>query len=278
MHDSILNHKNAKYLWWQLVIILAGIVSYVYVEYGFHPEVSFWFDYLSGGLGALIILWLTYYSKRKRSYKSRLGTTRGWLSAHVYIGLSLIVLVTLHTRFDFHWNIHLLAYILMLLVILIGILGVFLYFYYPKIITANAAQTTKQQRLKRIQELDKQCLSVASSIDEHTHSLVLNSIQQSTIGGGTWQQLTAGLHPHKQQEAIIQSISDRMSTNQDAQISSKLRQMLDLLTRRKDIYNRIQNEIRYTARMTVWLYIHIILTYALLAALLVHVITVFMYW
>ena len=42
-------------------------------------------------------------------------------------GLSLIVIVTLHTGFQFGWNVHTLAYGLMLLVIVSGIFGIVVY-------------------------------------------------------------------------------------------------------------------------------------------------------
>jgi len=47
---------------------------------------------------------------------------------------------------------------------------------------------------------------------------------------------------------------------------------------RKELVERINLDIRLHARMQIWLYLHVPLTLALLAALLTHVISVFLYW
>jgi len=54
---------------------------------------------------------------RKRRCCSGTGSLQGWTSSHVYIGTSLLVIVTLHTAFEFGWNVHTAAYALMVLVI-----------------------------------------------------------------------------------------------------------------------------------------------------------------
>ena len=59
---------------------------------GHEVELSF------GTVGALLIAWLLWYGVRKRSYAAT-GNLEGWLSAHVYLGTALVVIVTLHTGF-----------------------------------------------------------------------------------------------------------------------------------------------------------------------------------
>ena len=44
----------------------------------------------------LLILWLLWYGVRKRRYASTSGTVQGWLSAHVYLGTALVVIVGDH--------------------------------------------------------------------------------------------------------------------------------------------------------------------------------------
>lgn len=57
-----------------------------------------------------------------------------------------------------------------------------------------------------------------------------------------------------------------------------LQKLLDTLAKRNALLDRVNRDITLRARLAVWLYIHVPLTIALLAALLVHVLAVFMYW
>jgi len=54
-----------------------------------------WLGYTLGSIGALLILWLMFFGYRKRTYNNNVGTLRGRLSAHVYLGTCLIFLATL---------------------------------------------------------------------------------------------------------------------------------------------------------------------------------------
>ena len=69
-------------------------------------------------------------------------TLQGWLSSHVYLGGSLVVLATLHTGFQFGFNVHTLSYFLMMLVILSGVYGTYVYLYLPRLITENLGEDT----------------------------------------------------------------------------------------------------------------------------------------
>jgi hypothetical protein len=72
---------------------------------------------------------------------------KAWTSAHVYLGLSLVVVGTLHTGFQFGWNVHTLAYVLMMLVILSGVWGISVYASLPAKLAGNRRGMTKGQML-----------------------------------------------------------------------------------------------------------------------------------
>jgi len=60
----------------------------------------------------------------------------------VYLGASLLVIATLHAAFQVGWNVHTLAYALMVVVILSGFYGVYAYLRYPPRITDTLGEHT----------------------------------------------------------------------------------------------------------------------------------------
>ena len=117
MHTSFLRHAGFRDLWIAILVCAACIVAYVIHDPIDGPNGGTWLGYTLGGLGAFIIFLLSWFGVRKRRFKSRLGTVKGWLSVHVWLGLSLVIIGTLHTGFQFGWNLHTLAYVLMMIVI-----------------------------------------------------------------------------------------------------------------------------------------------------------------
>src|SRR3546814_8954238 len=97
---------------------------------------------------------------------------KAWTSAHVYLGLSLIVIGTWHTGFQLGWNVHTLAWALMMLVILSGLYGVIAYATLPAILSGlygviayatlpaalsnNRDEMTQMQMLEAIRAFDRQ--------------------------------------------------------------------------------------------------------------------------
>ena len=112
-----------------------------------------------------LIVWLACLGVRKRLITQGHYSLKAWVSAHVYLGLSLTVLATLHTGFQFGWNIHTLAYALMMLVIASGALGVWAYATLPQRLHGNRGETTRKQMLDALASLDAQLHESAQPLD-----------------------------------------------------------------------------------------------------------------
>jgi hypothetical protein len=297
MHDSILDYRGYRYLWVALILSIASIVAYLWHDPIGVPNGGSWLGYTLGTIGALLILWLLWFGIRKRRYSGGSGTARGWLSAHVYLGTTLILIAFLHAGFQVGWNIHTLALVLMLLVIFSGFFGVYAYLRYPSLMTRNRADSTRDAMLAEIRELDQQTLQIADKVDKSIHDAILSSIQHTQLGGGVWSQLRArddsGLALAKLKDAVVKSDSGAQSSksgqtmvmmvdflaNQatDSQ-SENLRRLIDLVSRKRALATRVARDIQLQALMEIWLYIHVPLSLGLLGALTAHVLAVFFYW
>ena len=130
------------------------------------PYGGTWLGYALGTIGALLIVWLLWFGVRKRRYASRAGTVQGWLSAHVYLGTALLVVATLHTGFQLGWNVHTLAYLLMVATVASGFYGAYIYLSVPGLMTANRGDETLDAMLLKIADLDREIREKALSLPD----------------------------------------------------------------------------------------------------------------
>jgi multisubunit Na+/H+ antiporter MnhG subunit len=301
LHESFLRHKNYRWLKAASVLVLASLLAYGFNNERGGPNGGTWLGYGLGTLGALLILWLTWLGVRKRRYKAS-STVKGWTSAHVYLGLALIFVATLHTGFQFGWNIHTLAYALMMLVIASGIYGMVVYARYPREITSARAGGNRDLWINEVLDLSDQALKLADGISPEVHRNVVASNQRVTLGGGFWAQLWGIKAPPRQEFSLLEKNLDERKTriseklmqttsgktvmfmasqlvkSKDEVVAERLQQLLDVLARRNELVVRINRDINIHARLQIWLYLHVPLTFALLAALGSHVVSVFFYW
>lgn len=301
MHASLLTHARYRYFWIALALSFSALAAYLWhTPEGAPPNGGTWLGYTLGTIGALLIFWLTWFGVRKRRYGRGTGTAVGWLSAHVYLGTSLILIVFLHAGFQVGWNVHTLALVLMLLVIFSGFFGVYAYLRYPAMMTRNRENATRDAMLDEIVELDQNALTLADAVDPKIHAVVLRSTERTRLGGGVWAQLTArddsdaalsslraaasardkelkqkGKGEARTMVAMVDFLSSETSSDKQ---SEALRKLIDLLTRKKSLAGRVARDIQLQALMEIWLYVHVPLSIGLLAALVAHIVSVFFYW
>ncbi len=205
------------------------------------------------------------------------GSLLGWLSAHVYLGTALIVLVTLHSGLHFGLNIHTLAYLLVLLVIVSGFFGVYAYLNYPRLITRNMGESSLETILIKIAELDEQSRVKALSFPDDINNLVLKSRQQTRIGGNLLQQLRGGQNNCPTRLAVqkIHQLGQKFIHDEQSQ---RLLDLYSVLLHKEKLVAQARTEIALKARLSFWLYLHLPLSIGLVAAILSHIVSVLFYW
>ena len=267
-HVSFLKHRRFRWLWIALALSGASIAGYLMIDHDPRPNGGTWYGYTLGTIGLLLILWLSLLGVRKRRINPGVWSLKAWTSAHVYLGLSLIVVGTLHTGFQLGWNVHTLAYVLMLLVIVTGIYGVVVYATLPASLSANRKEMTRAQMLDALTAIDRQLESAAQPLPRAESDLVIAALGQDVFTGGALARLT-GSYPGCATAKALKG----MSTASEAEA-----RVVALLEKRREQLAQIRGALRIRAMLEIWLFVHIPLTIALIAALTAHVVSVFYYW
>jgi hypothetical protein len=276
-HESFLVYARFRFL--KIAVgasVLAAILYAADKPYGSRYGGS-WAGWTLGTVAALLVGWLTWFGYRKRAYLKPGTDLVGWLSAHVYLGLALLVIATLHTGFHFGWNIHTLAYGLMCLVIASGLFGVFCYVRYPQRMTDNRHGLTMRQMLARIAGLDDELRQAALGVDDATAAVVQRAVATTAIGGSLRRQLS-GRYPDCATAAALAQFARADLLDTATEAAPAQRRIRMLLEEKMLMLGRARRDVGYQAMMEVWLYFHVPLTFALLAALVAHIVAVFYLW
>ena len=292
MHESLLAFNRRRYLWVSLLISALALFAYWINDPQEPPNGGTPLGYTLGTIGALMILWFTFFGVRKRRYSSTLGTVQGWLSAHVYLGIALVIIVLLHTGFQFGFNVHTLALILMVLVVASGLYGVIVYIRYPERLSENRDGANRSELVGQLGDIDRRSKRVAENLPQEFQELVSSGISRTLLGGSVWARLRG--HDRSQivlkrgndfevvanpgQEAALDWFAEQQSRSGDPEAAAKIGELSALVRNKRRLLKKLNEDMRLQATIEVWLYAHVPLTAGLLVALVVHIITVFMYW
>jgi hypothetical protein len=273
-HEGFLSYGNYRWLWIALALCAVSIAAYLMIDAEPRPRGGTMYGYTLGTIGALLIVWLALFGIRKRAITTGVYSLKAWLSAHVYLGLSLLVIGTLHAGFHFGWNVHTLAYALMVLVIVSGMFGAAAYAVLPERLSANRGETTQRQWLETIRSLDSQLRDAAQPLDRTEADLVRLSTEQTDIGGSLLNRLTGDYSGCRTRRAVEELARIRRSSA----ANPALDQIDALLKRKQETLAQARRHIRIKTILELWLYVHVPVTFALLAALTAHIVSVFFYW
>lgn len=295
MQQSFVNYRGYRYATIAAVLSVVTLAAYMLDHPRVPPNGGTWLGYTLGTIAALLVVFLSSFGIRKRAFHSGVGTAIGWVSAHVYLGLAALVVATLHSGMRFGYNVHTLAYVLMCIVTLSGVWGMYAYIRYPGLVSAQRGNQQRRETLRQIAELDERSLELAAATPQ-TENLIIDSIRRTDVGGpGLWRALRARdestvmvggdsayrparLVANPGHRVLMEVLAKMRVASRDPALRDRLQTLLELAGQKSVLLERLRRETQLSALMRFWLYIHVPLCCALLAALVAHVLTVFFYW
>ncbi len=295
MHQSFVNYRNYRYGTIAVVATIATIAAYMMDKPRVPPNGGTWLGYTLGTIAGVLVIFLSLFGIRKRAFHSRMGTAIGWLSAHVYLGIAALIIATLHSGMHFGTNVHTAAYVLMWVVTLSGCWGVYAYVRYPGLMTRQRGNLRRKELLQQIEELDQRSLGLAR-VTRRLEALIGDAIRRTDLDDPSfWSQLRgrdrsylmigadsasqpAHLVPNFDNHALIEQLAEMRLAATDETARATLQSLLECAGAKAALLQRLRRETTLAARLRIWLFIHVPVCCALLAALCTHVITVFLYW
>ena len=293
---GVLSYRRFRYLWAALALTAISLIIFITQSHARPARGDTWQGYTLGTIAALLVLWLAILGIRKRRYSSTIGSVQGWTSAHIYLGLALVVIATLHCAFDLHANIHTYAYLLMCGVVASGVLGVAFYSSLPRQQSINRGGVTRKELFAALVDLDAQITALADHCEPEIAAAVKSSVDRTRVGGGVAAQLFgldrslfespdikaserhSNLVRNVDQRPVLACVAARIAQTYRASGTAAMQSLVVALARRQTLLRRIRRDIQLQGWLRIWLYLHVPLTLATIAALIVHIVSTFLYF
>jgi hypothetical protein len=271
IHDTFINYKRFRWLWITLTFLCLATVVYVLDRPPGGRNGGTFVGYVYGTIAAALVVWLMAYGLRKRAYSSNLGTLQGWLAAHVWIGIGLLLLVPLHSGFSFGINVHNLAYVAMAITIVSGIWGAANYATLSGKITAHRGGASDSAILEQVFDLTQQIERVCAAKSE-AFLAILNRFD-FTFTPGLKSLLRITPIPAVDHISAGTMVADLPEGERGDAIN-----LLGLMDRRADLTRALLEQVRIKALLKIWLFVHVPASVVLCVALAIHIISVFFFW
>lgn len=291
MYSDLLTWRRYRYLKMGAALLLVSVLIFMFqgVEYGQPANGGTWPGYILGTLGAVMIVWLSMLGIRKRSYRSKTGTVQGWTSAHIYVGTALLIVGTLHSAAQMGWNIHTLAWALMVIVIVSGFVGTYAYLHLPQRMITNRENRSRDSWLQELSDVDDAIRSNSQRCDADLQVQLVSALDATRLGGSFWRHLrgidSSVLQPavgqvanNQDQGFLLSLLSQRVPNARERREAELLNDLLGLVSRRRVILAVLRRDARSDLWLKLWLVVHVPTTIALLLALTLHIVSVFLYW
>ena len=276
MGNSFLTYRSGLWLWISAATAVGLVFHYVSyqsrtVAYGGSIE-----GLLYGVAGTGLIAVLMYLGIRRRSYASSMGTLQGWVSAHVYLGLLTLLLIPMHAGFRFGWDVHTLAFVLLAIVVLSGVLGLFLYRTIPGRLTryeAGQQADTIDPEIARLLSDMRALMKDKSDALVQIYKAELAASQSRDSKG--WSLLLKGQGGDLLAERSA-DLAKKVSTIPPSD-QATFQILSQLLLKKTQLEVNLLHQMQLRNVLQAWLYVHVPVSLAMVFAVGVHLIAVFLY-
>ena len=277
MGNSFLTYRSGRWFWISSASAIGLVLHYFFiyqsrtVAYGGSIE-----GLLYGVAGTCLIAVLMYLGIRRRSYASSTGTLQGWVSAHVYLGLLTLLLIPMHAGFRFGWDVHTLAFVLLAVVVLSGVVGIYLYHNIPGRLTRYEAG---QQADKIDPERGRLLSDMRALMKNKSDALV--QIYKAEVA-------TSQHRAPKGWSLLLKGQGIDLLTVRSADLARKVSGippedqgtfhiLSQLLLKKTQLEVNLLQQMRLRNALQAWLYVHIPVSIAMVFAVGLHLIVVFFY-
>jgi hypothetical protein len=276
MPETFLTYRGKRWLWFGLISSIFLVVSYLLYRRQMAPSGGTFMGLLYGVIGTVVIVILMLLGLRKRAYASGLGTVQGWTSAHVYLGLLTLLLIPMHAGFKFGLDVHTLAFVLLAIVVVSGVVGVMLYQALPSQLTKFESGLQADKVDKEINRLLSEIRTLSKDKSDAFVGVYRDEVRKTrALSSRGWSLLWRGPDEDpvsRRAKELAQTAAQIPDHEQDAfQTLSKL------LLQKSQLESNLMSQMRLKNALEAWLYVHVPVSIAMVVAVVVHVVAVFYY-
>jgi hypothetical protein len=269
--ETFTSHRGFLWMWANLAAL--AILAAIYLAD--HPiggrNGGTTLGYVYGGIASAGIAFLMWYGVRRRlSYARGPGTLKGWLSAHVWVGASLTLVVPMHSGFKIARNLHSMPYFLMLLTSLSGVWGAWAYMHFPSHMRSQREGSTVRGLIEQIKRLSDDIAAIVKGKSAAFIAFARRfDVEPSTSA--------LGLVRAKRVPPLTREVAARLlATLPIAEYPEGLK-LVSVAYKKNGVVNQLIEDAGMAARLRIWLYVHVPLSFACVAAVLAHVFWVLFY-
>jgi len=280
MYENFLAY--GRYVWGKLTLAttLVLVISYIIYSRRVSPNGATLVGLIYGIISFVAILLLMYYGMRKRSYTAKHWSLRAWLSFHVYIGTMTLLLVPLHAGFKFGFDIHTLAYVLLVMVVVSGIVGAALYLLLPRRfepfgeeLTYPMGDGTDEELRKIIRQMHALAIDKSQEFADACQTEIEYGIPKRHVGWGLlWRKSATAALVATQIEAFQDYLQHIPEVEHEA-----FQNLARLATQKRDLEHRMAAQMRLQNLLEAWLYIHLPVSLVMFIVVIIHILVVFYY-